>query len=62
MRIIDPGYCVMDIWTTGKYYILEDNRDVKIMRGGEKGIVPEDNDQLFRFLDKLFYAADMEGE
>jgi hypothetical protein len=52
----------LDIWpTTGHYYVLATDfviYDLGIIeRQGEKGTIPS-NDQLFTFLDKLFFAGD----
>jgi hypothetical protein len=62
MRIMDGGYVVLDTWTTGRYYIvmtdyykLTDGSIVE--RQGEKGDLPIDN--LWSFLDTIFYGADM---
>ena len=66
MRIMDGGYTVFDVWTTGRYYVLttdyfELNPNVRISeRGGEKGLLPRDKKELFEWLDRLFYAAGME--
>lgn len=65
MRIMDGGYTVFDAWTTGRYYILTTdyfglNPQKKIPeRGGEKGVLPLDEETLFAWLDKLFYATEM---
>lgn len=60
MRLMD-GFTVIDIWTSGRYYVLSTNyaemTDKSIVeRGGEKD---ELNDDTYTFLDNLFYAPDM---
>lgn len=62
MRIMDGGFTVLDVWTTGRYYVLTTDYhelldDNVVERGGEKGALPLDN--LWPFLDKLFYGEDM---
>lgn len=63
MRLSDSGYVCIDIWTTGKYYVkqtdyyLVANKPIT-ERGGEKGNIPGGK-RTYRFLDKLFFAADM---
>jgi hypothetical protein len=64
LRLIDQDFTVIDCWTTGKYYVKQTNYNLQttkriIERGGEKGWLPSDN-KLEQWLDKLFYAADME--
>lgn len=68
MRLMDGGFTTLDVWTTGRYYVLhtdysaQDNQSV-IERGGEKGMVPLDSGvDLYDWLDKLFYAVDMAEE
>lgn len=64
-RIIDQVTATIDIWpTTGSYYVQTTNYvDIapgKISeRGGEKGKLPFSHKKAEKFLDKLFYAADM---
>lgn len=57
MRIMDGGYTVLDIWTTGRYYVLTTDYSEMgievIERGGEKGNIPEN--MLDEFLDHLFF-------
>lgn len=57
MRVSDGGYIVLDVWTTGRYYILTTDyaeiAEGTIERGGEKGFLPTNN--LDNFLDKIFY-------
>lgn len=65
MRLTDSGYICIDIWTSGKYWVKETNyykmTDKPIIeRGNEKGWIPENYPELEKFLDKLFYAAEME--
>lgn len=57
-RIMDGGYIVVDLWTTGRYFILTTDYDEMtdgnvIERGGEKGNLPVD--KLSDFLDDIFY-------
>ena len=60
MRLMDGGFTVLDIWTTGKYYVLAtDYLEMlgprkAIERGGEKGMIP-DNSKMQVWLDKLFF-------
>jgi len=62
MRLMDGGFCVLDVWTTGKYYVLATdyhamNSDKRTSeRGGEKGWVPTTEKPLFEWLDKFFFA------
>lgn len=63
MRIMDGGYVVLDVWTTGRYYVLmTDYQEMldgeKVERGGEKGQLPMTGG-LWSFLDVLFYGEDM---
>lgn len=58
-RIMDGGYVVVDVWTTGRYYILmtdynelTDNNVIE--RGGEKGQLPITFEE---FLDNIFYPG-----
>lgn len=65
MRIIDDGYTTIDVWTTEKYWVKETNYHKQSDRGiveraGEKGYVPTNYKYLEKFLDKLFFAAEME--
>lgn len=65
LRIMDQGITVFDAWTTGRYYVLDTNyhklTDKTIVeRAGEKGHLPFGKEKIFKFLDKLFFAADME--
>lgn len=60
MRLMDGGYTVVDIWTSGRYYVLTtDYVEVAkgtIERGGEKGVLPAaSGPKLTEWLDKLFY-------
>lgn len=61
MRLMDGGYTVIDVWTTGRYYIvttdylkLTDGNVIE--RAGEKGDLPLS--YLTRFLDTLFYPGE----
>lgn len=57
MRIMDGGFTVLDVWTTGRYYILTTDYLAMVgegvERGGEKGYIPTNN--LEDWLDKLFF-------
>lgn len=58
MRIMDGGYTVVDVWTTGRYYILTTDYVEMvgpglIERGGEKGFVPRTN--INKWLDAIFF-------
>lgn len=60
MRLMDGGYTVIDIWTTGRYWIMTtDYLDMGIQaveRGSEKGVLPSNNMlKLGMWLDKLFF-------
>lgn len=62
MRLMDGGYVTVDVWTTRKYYVKQTDyhkltKQLIVERAGEKGMVPKLN--LYKFLDKLFFAADM---
>lgn len=64
MRIIDVDYTVVDFWTTEKYWIKETNycNQTKleiVERQGESGFLPPKPKKLYKFLDELFYAADI---
>ena len=59
MRLMDGGFTVLDIWTTGRYYMLTtDYLEMVgagiVERGGEKGFIPEGKG-LEAWLDKLFF-------
>lgn len=59
MRLMDGGYTVLDVWTTGRYYVLTTDYVEMIgpgrtERGSEKGWIPE-NDELESWLDELFF-------
>lgn len=64
MRIMDGGYITLDVWTTGRYFVLQTDyaelTDKNIVeRGGEKGSLPSmDKTKLYDWLDDLFFAAD----
>lgn len=62
IRMMDGGFVVVDMWTTGRYYVvmtdyLEMTDGNVVERQGEKGQLPVDN--LWPFLDKLFFGEDM---
>lgn len=60
-RIMDGGFVVLDIWTTGRYFILTTDYAVMtdeniIERGGEKGSIPIGSvEDLESFLDLIFF-------
>lgn len=63
MRISDGGYTVIDIWTTGRYYVLTTDyltmlSERIIERGGEKGQLHEDD--INDWLDELFFPESQE--
>lgn len=63
LRIMDGGYTVLDVWTTGRYYVLTTDYlemlpNPTVERAGEKGQLPVNN--LWQFLDVLFYGEDMQ--
>lgn len=58
-RITDGGYVILDVWTTGRYFIvMTDYEDLtngsENERGGEKGQLPL---TLESFLDGIFYPG-----
>lgn len=65
MRMTDEGFTVIDIWTTGRYYVVSTDYNVKypdaplIERQGEKGSLPLEMTELHAFLDTLFFGNDM---
>lgn len=63
MRVMDGGYVVLDVWTTGRYYIVMTDYykmtdDNVVERQGEKGQLPINN--LTPFLDKIFFTEMLE--
>lgn len=63
-RISDGGFTVLDTWTTGKYWVVMTDYEAKYdgavaEREGEKGQLPTGKDELWPFLDKLFFGEDM---
>lgn len=63
MRIMDGGFVVLDVWTTGRYFIVM--TDYLAMtdgnlpeRGGEKGQIPIND--ITNFLDLIFYGQKIE--
>lgn len=68
MRIMDGGFTTLDIWTTARYYVLStdyneqkaDKKMLVIERGGEKGFIPTTSPELDNWLDKLFFATEIE--
>lgn len=67
-RLSDDGFAQIDIWTTGRYWIFttgyhEQNPDAHVPeRSNEKGVIPLDDDELAKWLDKLFFATEMTNE
>lgn len=65
MRIVDEGYTILDLWTTGRYYVVATDYNEKypssplVERQGEKGTLPVEEYELRTFLDKLFFGEDM---
>lgn len=62
MRIMDGGYTVLDIWTTGRYYILTTDYsemldEAIVERAGEKGSIPVND--LYAFLDVVFFGQEV---
>lgn len=61
MRLMDGGFTVLDIWTTGRYYVLTTDYLAMmgkgfVERGAEKGWVNPDNEAEFhQWLDRLFF-------
>lgn len=65
LRLMDGGYTVLDVWTTGRYYILTTDylsllgAHTMIERAGEKGVIPTQNEaDLFAWLDTLFFPTE----
>lgn len=62
MRLMDGGFVVLDVWTTGRYFIvMTDYQEMTdgnlIERQGEKGQLPLVD--LWPFLDTIFFGGDM---
>ena len=66
MRLMDGGFTVLDIWTTGKYYVLATDYlemlgpRMAIERGGEKGLIP-DRYSMHDWLDELFFPEKLDN-
>lgn len=65
MRLIDSLQTMLDVWTTGKYYVKDTNYleiapEVSLVeRAGEKGFIETSDKKKFtRWLDKLFFPLD----
>lgn len=64
MRVFDDGFTVLDVWTTGRYYIqttdYKQQYDDGVIpeRFGEKGNLPVTLG-LWPFLDGIFFGGDM---
>lgn len=59
-RIFDSAATV-DVWTTGKYYVLgTDYGNGIVERGGEKGVLPASEKAATKCLDSIIYAVEME--
>lgn len=62
-RLLDQGFTVLDIWTTGRYYVVDSDYAAKypgadlVETAGQKGQLDMNN--LWPFLDKLFFGEDM---
>lgn len=64
MRVMDGGFVVLDVWTTGRYYVvMTDYKEAfdgnVVERGGEKGSLPITKPELWKFMDNMFYGNDM---
>lgn len=64
MRLMDGGFTVLDVWTTGRYYILTTDYlemigEGIVERGGEKGDIPTNKGQLIEWLNKLFFPEEI---
>ena len=61
MRLLGP-FTVLDVWTTGKYYVLKTDYDKMapgiIERGGERGLAPTKKKPFHGFLHKLYLPMD----
>lgn len=63
--IIDKDYSRIDIWLTGTYHIVYNktwriNRQGTVRaRSGERGMLPIQKIEIGRFLDKMFFSADV---
>lgn len=59
MRVMDGGYTVVDVWSTGRYYIVTTDylalAGGGLERGGEKGQLPIDD--IDGFLSGIFYMS-----
>lgn len=62
MRLMDGGFTVLDVWTTGRYYIMSTDyaamlgEETIIERGGEKGQLPATRTEVLQdWLDRLFF-------
>ena len=63
-RIVDKGFTAVDVWTTAKYHIIYTNyhkiTEQQIYeRTDEWGTLRPAKTELGRFLDNLFYRADI---
>lgn len=53
----------LDAWTSGKYWVKETNYFHGIIeRGGEKGWLPTGQNDLYGWLDKLFFAVEIKED
>lgn len=62
LRLMDGGYVVLDVWTTGRYYLVMTDYESLFDGGieereGEKGFLPIE--KLWPFLDTIFFGDDM---
>lgn len=65
LSIIDPDFSRVDAWLTGKYHIVY-NKTWRITdspkarsRTHERGTLPIQKVEIGRFLDRIFYLADV---
>lgn len=65
MRLMDGGFTAVDIWTSERYWVMQTDYlslgESVVERGNEKGRLPSEKSEIYKFLDKLFYpTADLE--
>lgn len=66
-RLTDSGFTTVDVWpSTGSYYVLQTDYNEQggniVERGGEKGKLPIGQSNIWKYLDKLFYAVDINND
>lgn len=65
LRLMDGGYVVLDVWTTGRYFVVMTDYEALFdgnveEREGEKGQLPQIiPGELWPFLDTIFFGADL---